>query len=161
VIQALAHERAHEPLGKSIGPHRQLHPVWMTGTDVCWISITTSTCRKSHARMPDAWAARNCRQVGDARRGAGPSPAHFFVTRRRCQASRVAGVTIRRSRKCRGGDQQLEGSQLRPGVRVFGISGCAHAAAPLYAWITGAHADRTARGITSSSHRSSSSAPST
>jgi len=25
--------------------------------------------------MPDAWLARNCRQVGDARRGAGPSPA--------------------------------------------------------------------------------------
>jgi len=25
--------------------------------------------------MPDAWAARNCRRVGDARRGAGPRPA--------------------------------------------------------------------------------------
>jgi hypothetical protein len=34
-------------------------------------SSTVSTCRKSQARMPDAWATRNCRQVGDARRGAG------------------------------------------------------------------------------------------
>jgi hypothetical protein len=33
------------------------------------------TCTKSHARMPGAWAFRNCRHVGDARRGAGPSPA--------------------------------------------------------------------------------------
>ncbi len=34
-----------------------------------------STCRKSHARIPDAWDVRNWRQVGDVRRGAGPSPA--------------------------------------------------------------------------------------
>ena len=33
-------------------------------------SSTVSTCRKSQARMPDAWAARNWRQVGEARRGA-------------------------------------------------------------------------------------------
>jgi hypothetical protein len=30
---------------------------------------------RPHARIPDAWEARNCRQVGDARRGAGVSPA--------------------------------------------------------------------------------------
>jgi hypothetical protein len=28
-------------------------------------------CKKSDARMPDAWAARNCRHDGDDRRGAG------------------------------------------------------------------------------------------
>ena len=33
-----------------------------------------STCRKSHARIPAAWEARNCRQVGDAWRGAGVEP---------------------------------------------------------------------------------------
>ena len=31
--------------------------------------------------MPDAWLARNCRQVGDARRGAGPSPAAARIRR--------------------------------------------------------------------------------
>ena len=56
-----------------------------------WISITNKTyrrlrntvsaCRKSHARIPDAWEARNCRQVGDARRGAGMSPAAARIRR--------------------------------------------------------------------------------
>jgi len=36
------------------------------------LSSTVSTCKKSQARMPEAWADRNCRQVGDDRRGAGP-----------------------------------------------------------------------------------------
>jgi hypothetical protein len=35
---------------------------------------TVSTCTTSHARIPDAREARNCRQVRDARRGAGVSP---------------------------------------------------------------------------------------
>src|SRR5580704_5062459 len=38
-------------------------------------SSTVSTCRKSTARIPPAWACRNCRQVGPARRGAGSMPA--------------------------------------------------------------------------------------
>ncbi len=38
---------------------------------------TVSTCRKLHARIPDAWAARNCRQVGDARRGASRATARI------------------------------------------------------------------------------------
>ena len=38
-------------------------------------SSTVSTCRKSTARIPLAWACRNCRQVGPARRGAGSMPA--------------------------------------------------------------------------------------
>src|SRR5258708_2920957 len=29
-----------------------------------------STCRKSHAKIPEAWEIKNCRQVGDDRRGA-------------------------------------------------------------------------------------------
>jgi hypothetical protein len=48
---------------------------------------TVSTCRKSHARTPAAWEARNCRRVGDARRGAGVSPATARIRRivaRRC-----------------------------------------------------------------------------
>lgn len=40
-----------------------------------------STCKKSHARMPDASAARNCRHVSDARRGAGPSPEAARIRR--------------------------------------------------------------------------------
>jgi hypothetical protein len=33
------------------------------------------------ARMPDAWDARNCRQVGEVRRGAGPNPAAARIRR--------------------------------------------------------------------------------
>jgi hypothetical protein len=56
-----------------------------------WISITNktyrrfrntvSTCKKPHARIPDAWEAKNCRQVGDAWRGAGLSPAAARIRR--------------------------------------------------------------------------------
>jgi hypothetical protein len=56
-----------------------------------WISITNKTyrrfrntvaaCKKSHARIPGAWEAGNCRQAGDARRGAGLSPAAARIRR--------------------------------------------------------------------------------
>ena len=42
---------------------------------------TVSTWKKSEARIPDAWEARNWRQVGDARRGAGVSPAAAMIRR--------------------------------------------------------------------------------
>jgi hypothetical protein len=32
VIQALAAQRAHEPLGECVAPHRQLHPIRTIGT---------------------------------------------------------------------------------------------------------------------------------
>jgi hypothetical protein len=35
VVKALAPQRPHMPLRKGIGPHRQRHPIQMTGTDVC------------------------------------------------------------------------------------------------------------------------------
>ena len=38
-------------------------------------SSTVSTCRKSTATIPAAWACRNCRQLGPERRGAGSMPA--------------------------------------------------------------------------------------
>jgi hypothetical protein len=38
-------------------------------------SSTVSTGKKSTARIPAAWACRNCRQVEPARRGAGSMPA--------------------------------------------------------------------------------------
>jgi hypothetical protein len=62
------------------------------------------------------------------------------------------------------GDLHLESSQLQPAPSRGSdprISGLRHAAASPEAWITGVHADRTVRGSTSSSQRSSSSAPST
>ena len=49
-----------------------------------------STCRKSHARIPDAWEARNCRQVGDARRGAGVSPVAARIPADRSRADAIA-----------------------------------------------------------------------
>jgi hypothetical protein len=91
-VQALAPQRAREPLRVGIRPARsprsisKLRACWAVQAAVecavmprmctvrVWISITNSTymrwsstvstCRKSQARMPDAWAARNCRQVG-------------------------------------------------------------------------------------------------
>ena len=38
-------------------------------------------CRKSTARIPAAWACRNCRQVGPDRRGAGSMPAARRISR--------------------------------------------------------------------------------
>ena len=60
-------------------------------TPQVWISIANKTYRrlkntvpayrKSHDRMADAWEASNCCQVGDARRGAGVSPAGARIRR--------------------------------------------------------------------------------
>ena len=41
----------------------------------------TAASGKSHDRIPEAWETRNCRQVGDARRGAGVSPAATRIRR--------------------------------------------------------------------------------
>ena len=35
VVRALTPKRPHEPLRVGVGPHRQRHPIHMTGTDVC------------------------------------------------------------------------------------------------------------------------------
>ncbi len=45
------------------------------------LRYTVSTCRKSTARIPAAWACRNCRQVGPDRRGAGSMPAARGISR--------------------------------------------------------------------------------
>jgi hypothetical protein len=108
VIEALAAKCPNEPLRERVRPRqpdRRLdHPRAVPGEDaveyavmprtctvLVWISMakktytrwssTVSTCRKSQARMPDAWLARNCRHVGDARRGAGPRPAAARIRR--------------------------------------------------------------------------------
>jgi hypothetical protein len=52
-----------------------------------------STYRKSWARMPDARAAGNCRQVGDVRRGAGQSPTAAGI--RRIAPARPLPRTVR------------------------------------------------------------------
>ena len=127
-----------------------------------------STCKKSHARMADAWEARNCRQIGDARRGQDPpdgsradtvpeakefaldapvtparvlpgqppdqltdllrdrrAPAvlgyvHLFLIRCRCQVSRVPGVTIRCSRRCRDSSRAKAAITARSAQCGFG-----------------------------------------
>ena len=48
---------------------------------VATIRYLSEATEAERARMPDAWAARNCRQVGDARRGAGRSPAAARIRR--------------------------------------------------------------------------------
>ena len=50
-------------------------PCSMNTSTYSRLSSTVSTCRKSTARIPAAWACRNCRQVGPERRGAGSMPA--------------------------------------------------------------------------------------
>jgi hypothetical protein len=95
VVEALTAQRPHEPLRERVRPWRPdllgspvsgrigvmprtytvLVRISMTEKTYTRRSSTVSTCRKSQARIPDAWLARNCRQVGDARHGAGPRPA--------------------------------------------------------------------------------------
>jgi hypothetical protein len=41
-----------------------------------------STTRKSQAMMACAWAVRNCRHVGPARRGAGSMPAACSISQK-------------------------------------------------------------------------------
>jgi len=80
---AEVHEQVSGLLGcprarrRAVTPRMCTARVWISITNKTYRrwSSTVSTCRKSQARIPDAWAARNCRQGGGARRGAGPSPA--------------------------------------------------------------------------------------
>jgi hypothetical protein len=70
--------------GRMRGHARDVHArVWISITNKTYTrrSSTVSTCRKSQAEMPEAWAVRNCREVGDARRVAGPSPAAARILR--------------------------------------------------------------------------------
>jgi hypothetical protein len=57
--------------------------VWISMTNKTYRRLrnTVSTCTKSHAKMPAACDVRNCRQVGDARRSAGPRPAAARIRR--------------------------------------------------------------------------------
>ena len=67
----------------AVTPRMCARRVWISITkNTCMrLRNTVSTCRKSHARIPAAWEARNCRQVGDARHGAGVSPAAARIRR--------------------------------------------------------------------------------
>jgi hypothetical protein len=73
----------HSPGGCAVTPRICTRRAWISITNKTHKRLrnTVSTCRKSHAKIPDAWAARNCRQVGDARRGAGVSPAAARIRR--------------------------------------------------------------------------------
>jgi hypothetical protein len=67
----------HSPLGCAVTPPRCIRrvPCSMNTSTYMRFSSTVSTCRKSTARIPAAWACRNCRHVGPERRGAGSMPA--------------------------------------------------------------------------------------
>ena len=167
----------HAPVGRADTPRMCTRRVWISiakNTYGRWRN-TVSTCTKSHARIPAAWEARNCRQVGDARRGTGVSPASagsagwflrrcnaqgrrvrlgcagvptagsawpaagpahgsppgpaapggarigpLLLTMRRCQASSVAGVTIRCSRRCPGSSRASAAIATRSAQSGFG-----------------------------------------
>ena len=65
------------PVGCAVTPPRCIRrlPCSMNTSTYMRFSSTVSTCRKSTARMPVAWAVRNCRHVGPDRRGPGSMPA--------------------------------------------------------------------------------------
>ena len=65
------------PVGCAVTPPRCIRrvPCSMNTSTYRRFSSTVSTCRKSTARIPAAWACRNCRHVGPDRRGAGSMPA--------------------------------------------------------------------------------------
>src|SRR6266571_7493556 len=62
---------------KAVTPRRRIRRLETSITNSTYrrLSRTVSTWKKSHARMPSAWADGNCRQVSSARRGAGSMPA--------------------------------------------------------------------------------------
>ena len=65
------------PVGCAVTPPRCIRRVLcsMNTSTYRRFSSTVSTCRKSTARIPAAWACRNCRHVGPEQRGAGSMPA--------------------------------------------------------------------------------------
>ena len=73
----------HAPVGCAVTPRMCTRRVSISITKKMYRRLrnTVSTCKKSHDRIPDAWEARNCRQLGDVRRGAGVSPAAARIRR--------------------------------------------------------------------------------
>jgi hypothetical protein len=71
------------PVGCAVTPRMCTRRVWISITNKTYSRLrsTVPACRKSNARIPDAWEAGNCCQVGDARRGAGVSPAAARIRR--------------------------------------------------------------------------------
>jgi hypothetical protein len=69
----------HSPVGLAVTPAmctiRLLHS--MSTSTYSRRSSTVSTETKSHATMPAAWARRKSRQLSEARRGAGDTPASW------------------------------------------------------------------------------------
>ena len=67
----------HSPVGFAVTPPRCIRrvPCSMNTRTYSLLRSTVSTCRKSTATIPAAWACRNCRQLGPERRGAGLMPA--------------------------------------------------------------------------------------
>jgi hypothetical protein len=67
----------HSPVGLAVTPPMCIRrlPCSMNTRTCSLLRNTVSTCRKSTATTPAAWACRNCRQLGPERRGAGSMPA--------------------------------------------------------------------------------------
>ncbi len=67
----------HSPVGLAVTPARCIRrvPCSMNTKTYSRFSSTVSAWKKSTARIPAAWACRNCCQVGPERRGAGSMPA--------------------------------------------------------------------------------------
>jgi hypothetical protein len=65
------------PVGCAVMPPRRIRrvPCSMNTSTYRRLRSTVSTCRKSAASIPAAWACGNCRHVGPDRRGAGSMPA--------------------------------------------------------------------------------------
>ena len=68
--------------GAAAGPDQgRGRPGWACSRGRSACQRQKPSVRRMRARIPDAWTARNCRQAGDARRGAGPSPAAARIRR--------------------------------------------------------------------------------
>ena len=67
----------HPPVGLAVTPPKCIRrvPCSMNTSTYRRLQNTVSACRKSTARIPEAWACRNCRQAGPERCGAGSRPA--------------------------------------------------------------------------------------
>ena len=85
---------AHSPVGFAVTPPRCIWrvPCSMNTRTCSLLRSTVSTCRKSTATIPAAWACRNCRQLGPGRRGAGSVPAACRISQHGGGRDRHAGL---------------------------------------------------------------------
>jgi hypothetical protein len=130
----------HSPVGLAVTPPMCIRrvPCSMNTRTYSLLSSTVSTCRKSTATIPAAWACRNCRQPGPERRGAGSIPAACRIShrwtarlsRRAWPVRRGSGGVPTADSPCPGGRQGGRCPGLSAGVLACAACSCRTSSPP-------------------------------